>query len=649
MIEVGTILGHRYKIEEKIGAGGMAIVYKAYCNKLNRYVAIKVLREEFSQDQTFVANFKSEAQAAGGLCHSNIVNIYDVEEEGNIYYIVMEYIDGITLKKYISNNGPLNSKETIEIGLEIAKALQVAHKNNIIHRDIKPQNIMVTKDNKVKVTDFGIASAVTSNTINSSSNAIGSVHYFSPEQARGGYTDEKSDIYSLGITMYEMVTNTLPFQADSPVTVALQHIKTKLPSPKNINPNIWASLESIIIKATEKKTEDRYQTAKELIKDLEIATAYPNKIIVKEKNMIDSPTIKLSDDHLNQIREQIVVDGFDEMNNGNEISKKNVKHKSVNDKVVVVSAAVTSIAIIILLMIFGINIIKDKIKPQIEIVEVPKVVGMTVDDATKVLNELELSVLITLEEYTNVDNKGEIINQVQLANTKIQVGSVVEVAISKGKEPIEVPNLINQKYEDGSSKLKELDFNVEMVSKYNDEIPYGIIYNQEPEGKEIVDKYDTVTVFVSLGKQEKLITVPSVKNLSAQEAIAKIKNCGLVVGNTSYIESDAVNDGFVISQTVAGGERVKEGYVIDLAISKGKKKPEEKVIFIPDKLSSQQEKGVLTVILKTTEYRKSIFDGEVTHASFPKKIIIRDENAISVEVYLDGTLKLDDPIRFDEE
>lgn len=649
MIEVGTILGHRYKIEEKIGAGGMAIVYKAYCNKINRYVAIKVLREEFSQDQTFVANFKSEAQAAGGLCHSNIVNIYDVEEEGNIYYIVMEYIDGITLKKYISNNGPLNSKETIEIGLEIAKALQVAHKNNIIHRDIKPQNIMVTKDFKVKVTDFGIASAVTSNTINSSSNAIGSVHYFSPEQARGGYIDEKSDLYSLGITMYEMVTNTLPFQADSPVTVALQHIKTKLPSPKNCNPNIWASLENIIIKATEKKTEDRYQTAKELIEDLEIATVNPNKIIVKEKNMIDSPTIKLSDDHLNQIREQIVEDDFDEMNAGNEIAKKNVKQKSVNDKVVVISAAVTSIAIIILLMIFGINIIKDKLKPQIEIVEVPSVVGKTVEDATKVLKEYDLSVLVDSQEYTNEDDEGQIINQVQLANTKIQAGSVVQVVISKGKESVEVPDLINQNYEDGNLELKKLDFNVELVSKYNDEIPYGIIYNQNPVGKESLDKYSTVTVFVSLGKQEKLITVPSVKNFSVQEAIAKIENSGLVVGNTSYIESDAVNEGFVISQTVAGGETVKEGYVIDLAISKGKKKPKDKEISITDILSEQQEKGILTVILKTKEDRIVILEEEVTHASFPKNVIIPVENTISVEVYLDGILKLDDLIGLDEE
>ena len=305
MIKIGMMIGDRYEILEKIGTGGMSDVYKAKCHKLNRYVAIKVLKQEFSENANFVSKFRIEAQAAAGLMHPNIVNVYDVGEENGIYYIVMELVEGITLKKYIEKKARLSYKEAVSIAIQVSMGIEAAHNNHIIHRDIKPQNMIISRDGKVKVADFGIARAVSSQTIGAT--AIGSVHYISPEQARGGFSDSRTDIYSLGITMFEMVTGTVPFDGDNTVSIALAHLEQAVTPPSQLNPEVPVSLDRIIMKCTQKKPEKRYSDVYELIADLRHALVDPDDDFVTEEPEVDtsSPTMVISNDELSQIKQAL--------------------------------------------------------------------------------------------------------------------------------------------------------------------------------------------------------------------------------------------------------------------------------------------------------------------------------------------------------
>ena len=308
MIKIGMMIGDRYEILEKIGTGGMSDVYKAKCHKLNRYVAIKVLKQEFSENANFVSKFRIEAQAAAGLMHPNIVNVYDVGEENGIYYIVMELVEGITLKKYIEKKARLSYKEAVSIAIQVSMGIEAAHNNHIIHRDIKPQNIIISKDGKVKVTDFGIAKAATSNTI--TSNVMGSVHYTSPEQARGGYSDEKSDIYSLGITMFEMLTGRVPFNGETTVAIAIKHIQEEMPSPKEFVPEIPSSVASIVLKCCQKSPDRRYQNMAELIADLKQSLINPEEdFVVNTDPDMEGGTRMISDEDMAQIKRKVPYQG----------------------------------------------------------------------------------------------------------------------------------------------------------------------------------------------------------------------------------------------------------------------------------------------------------------------------------------------------
>ena len=302
MIRKNMFIADRYEIIDKVGSGGMSDVYKALDHKLNRFVAVKVLKDEFSEDKGFVSKFKVEAQSAAGLAHPNIVNVFDVGDENGIYFIVMELVEGITLKKYIEKKGKLPVKEAVSIAIQIAQGIEAAHNNHIIHRDIKPQNVIISREGKVKVTDFGIARAASANTINS--NAMGSVHYISPEQARGGYIDDKSDIYSLGISLYEMLTGKVPFEGDSTVTIALQHINEELPSPKLEVPDLPISVEKIIEKCTQKKSERRYLKVAELIADLKKSLITPNEnfVVLAPVAVNNGATIMMTDEEVQNIR-----------------------------------------------------------------------------------------------------------------------------------------------------------------------------------------------------------------------------------------------------------------------------------------------------------------------------------------------------------
>jgi serine/threonine-protein kinase len=302
MIKIGMLIAYRYEILEKVGTGGMADVYKSKDHTLNRFVAVKVLKQEFSENANFVSKFRVEAQAAAGLMHPNIVNVYDVGEEKGIYYIVMELVDGITLKNYIGKKGKLGYKEAVTIALQVSMGLEAAHRNHIIHRDIKPQNIIISREGKVKVTDFGIAKAATSDTI--TSNVMGSVHYTSPEQARGGFSDEKSDVYSLGVTLYEMLTGEVPFDGESTVAIAIRHIQEPMPSPRKLNPDIPYSGDEIVLKCCEKSPDRRYQNMHELATDLKKAISDPDGDFVKRYNPGDlGSTRMMTEEEKRQIKE----------------------------------------------------------------------------------------------------------------------------------------------------------------------------------------------------------------------------------------------------------------------------------------------------------------------------------------------------------
>lgn len=687
MLEVGTLLGNRYEIIKKIGAGGMSVVYKAKCQKLNRFVAIKVLREEFANDDTFVTKFRVEAQAAASLSHPNIINVFDVGSDNGTHYIVMELIEGETLQQYIRMNGPLSSKETLEIGIKIARALKVAHANKIVHRDIKPQNIIISHKGDVKVTDFGIARAASTSTITSSANAIGSVHYFSPEQARGGYVDEKSDLYSLGITMYEMVTNTVPFQAESPVTVAIQHIKEEFPRPSSVNNQVTESLEAIIMKATLKKPERRYETANEIIDDMKKALEDPNNTFVEMVDAMDSPTINITGDDLRKIKEETADFEITSIDH-DELETEEDSRK--NDKVVVISAVVTSLIIIGFLVYAAMNIIGavDPNEPAVVIsnVQVPDLKGDSFEKAKQQLSDIGLGIKKVSEQYADTYDEGVIVEQVQSASTMLKQGDVVEVVVSLGEEKIDVPSVINEDYEAAKATLIEKDLKVEIITTYDDNVQAGYVINQSPSASTKVIRGETITLMVSNGKEDSKIIVPKVKDLTESEAIAKLSNVGLVLGKINPYYHDTVEEGYVIAQTVEAGSEVKAGYVVDLAVSLGPdpnkgddvniETPElelepgdgdnennnnetdnedstddlkSQTIVIPNLLGDDLESGQLTVVLKFEDEVDlvPIFNEQVTQESFPIEVPAKGKGKATVLIYLEGKLVRQDPVSFE--
>lgn len=633
MLQPGIILSNRYEIIEKIGSGGMSIVYKAKCNKLERFVAVKVLREEYCMDEQFVRKFKVEAQAAASLSHHNIVNIYDVGNDKKIYYIIMEYLEGITLKEYIRKNAPLSDKETIKIASAIVSALDHAHANHIIHRDIKPQNIIITKDGVPKVADFGIARVSTEATIVVNNNATGSVHYISPEQARGSYSNEKSDLYSLGITMYEMATGTLPYQAESPVSVALQHIKEELPKPREKNPNISIGLESIIIKATKKNAENRYQSAKELIDDLLIAGDSPNKTFVNETTEDDSPTILMSDSDMKKI--------WDE----SDIEEDKVENKKL-EKTVVIFGIVSAIIIATVISLFAYKSVINKLVPNE--IAVPEVEGMNLEEATVLLEEQGLIVNVTERKYDDELERDDIIEQSPAKDSVVNENTVIDLVVSNGIESFEVPDVVNLQFKTAERLINEANLTYNRKLEYHDTIPTGVIIRQYPGAGKTLAKGSEVTIVASLGKEQKKIIVPDVKYMSEDEAIVKLKESGLDVGSISYSNHDQIDKGHVIFQTVNPGEEVIEGHIVDLAISLGKKIVKKKSITVTNILYSAQDNGQLKVVVVSEDKEEVVFDELVEHEDFPLKIPVTGEGQATVKIYLDNYNEYNYTINFDE-
>ena len=628
MLEIGSFLSDRYEILSKVGAGGMSDVYKAKDHILSRFVAIKVLKQEFSEDSSFVTKFRAEAQSAAGLEHPNIVNIYDVGSENGLYYIVMEYVEGITLKTYIEKKGQLSFKESASIAIQVARGIEAAHNKNIIHRDIKPQNIIISTDGKVKVTDFGIAKATSSNTI--SSDVMGSVHYASPEQARNGFVDGRSDIYSLGIVMFEMVTGRVPFDGDTTVAVALQHLQEEIARPSIYAPDLPISFEKIILKCTQKTPDRRYQTIEELLTDIRRSLAHPDEDFVTIAPLVDGGKTKvISPEELDKIKEgrgvaedlndddtdadngdeyaddeddddeydeSLLDDDDDEEDDDDDDDGKLLNPKM--DKAITIMGIVTAVIIVIVIIYLALSVAgvfkfggkKNSESQQTESQtqtesesesetqtetegQMIDIRGMSVEDAQKAVDRLKLDLTVFAFETKQSDEKdGTILEQDVKAGDTVKRGSQINVVIAgKGdstSEMVKIPSVIGKTKSSAKSTLESAGFSVTFeYGDYNDSVAADGVTAQSPSAKKQAAKGSTVTVTLSPG--QKPITVPNVVGASQSHAESALAGAGLKYTYADSQYSDTVPAGNVISQTKSG-ETVAAGTTITLTLSKGK-------------------------------------------------------------------------------
>lgn len=571
-----VVLQGRYEIIEKIGSGGMSNVFRAKDLKLGRMVAIKVLKDEFCTDLNFVEKFKREAQAAASLLGENIVNIYDVVDEGRYHFIVMELVDGITLKEYIRIKGKLDITEGVSIAIQVARALKTAHAQHIVHRDIKPQNILITDDSKVKVADFGIARAVSEQTVNA--NAIGSVHYISPEQARGGRCDARSDIYSLGITMYEMFTGRVPFTGESTVAVALAHLEQAMTPPSVYNNKISPNLERIILKCTKKDPANRYQNITELLDDLENVLLNPDtpyeisgstKIIKAEDTAMLSqvePIDDMSDDEYER-------DDKEEEDDDDEYDEEDEKM----DKIMSVAGVVIAVIIVVLLVFFvgrftGVFGGKGSDTSQSKLdstqTKMPDVVGLSEKMADKKLSDNNLQMQVKSSEYSDTVEKGNVISQEPKADEVVSKYSKVSVVISLGSDAFDISklNLVGKTKESAESLLKENGFSTDTKEEPSDTVPKGSVISYTPTKPKNGER---VTLTVSSGKKVTKVVVPNITGMSESEAKTLLETNGLMLGNKAEQHSATVAKGIIIGQSTAAGSSVDSGSSVDYAVSNG--------------------------------------------------------------------------------
>lgn len=606
MLTEGMYIADRYEILGKVGAGGMSDVYKAKDLTLGRFVAIKVLKAEFSEDINFVTKFRSEAQAAAGLEHPNIVNIYDVGSENGLHYIVMEYVEGITLKTYIEKKGQLSFKEAVSIAIQVGRGIEAAHNKNIVHRDIKPQNIMISTEGKVKVTDFGIARAATSNTI--SSDVMGSVHYSSPEQARNGFVDGKSDIYSLGIVMYEMVTGRVPFDGDTTVAVAIQHLQEEIVPPSVYAPNLPISMEKIILKCTQKNPDRRYASMTALLADLRKALISPNEdFVVMVPLANQDKTRVIGADDLNQIKKQTanvyidpasikiqepVVDDDDE-DDDDDIEDEDGDINPKMEKAITIMGIAAGVVIIIIIIYLCITLAGgmksnknnssntettktetqtgDSQSTQIKDgVVVPSLTGKTMDQAKQELKGTGLGIKQVGTASSDTVEKGQIISQDPQDGKTVEKNTTIEVIISSGsagnsENAVDIPNVVGQSETDASAALTAKGFNVTKTTSYSSSVAEGYVISQTPNGDTKGKEGDTITLEISLGSEK--ITVPDVSTSYKSEEQAKELLSQFNVSTvTKYSDTDA---GIVIGQTLAAGTQADPGASITITVSLG--------------------------------------------------------------------------------
>ncbi len=645
ILRPGVFLQNRYEILDLIGSGGMSEVYRARCHKLNRYVAIKVLKKEFISDDAFVRKFKMEAQAAGALIHPNIVNYYDVVDEDDLHYIVMELVEGITLKNYIDQKGRLETDEAVDFAIKIAEGLKAAHSRGIIHRDVKPQNVILAEDHNLKVADFGIARAVTAQTA-STSQAMGSVHYISPEQAKGEFTDERSDIYSLGITMYEMLTGKLPFTGDTAVSVALAHVNDDVTPPSVYNPTIPVGLEQVILKCMEKDADRRYQDADSLISDLQYVLAHPGETppgVAGEDPGKGTKVISRKD--LTSIRNS-------EKSRQNSRKKQDKKEADENDDsglnhLLLGAAAVLVIAVLAagFFLLSQLGLIGSRPEPETTAaVEttlpagaisekecyMPYIIGLSQEDAEAKLSENGLTLSISDRQYSERFAENLIMDQKPAAGDVVAKYSRVNVVLSLGSQQIDVSNLgLNGlPLEEAQETLTEKGLNSMVVEEYSDTVEKGRITSYSPAQAK---KGETVTLAVSIGPEIKEVSVPNLTGSSEAAAAEALSKLGLRVGKVGRVNSDTVAEGLVISQGKNVGDVVKQGSSVDLVVSAGPSETvaETETAFIVEPIEGDPNSRYVASINNTYELKNLIGPGSAS-ASVTVMIRLRQETGGNV-------------------
>lgn len=609
---INRLLGNRYEILDKIGEGGMAYVYKAKCRLLNRIVAVKVLKPEFNNDEEFLEKFKNEAQSAASLNQQNIINIYDVGQEDDISYIVMEYVDGENLKDLIHKKGALPKELMVSIARQIALALEEAHSKKIVHRDIKSQNIMLTRNNVVKVADFGIAKAVSSSTITAVGSIMGSVHYFSPEQARGGYVDERSDIYSLGIVMYEMITGKLPFDGDTPVNIALKHIQEELVFSDN--DDISSEIKDVIRKATQKSADRRYKNVSDLIKDLDYIKeerAFDNKFMddtYHTQKIVpdDEYKILFTDVKENSSEKSKRSQGERPKSNNAPVKRDSAEKNSGEDKkkmvMVVVGAILAAIVFVSAAFMIGSNL-KGSDKDKIE---TPGFLGMTVEEAETEAAKLGLTVTKDGEELNSSYEPGQIVRQTPEEGTKISKDEPITVVIAAEEvELIEVPSLVGKKLEEVSKLIKEAGFTESAEYKFDADSAENTILDQVPRAGDKLEKGNVVKITVSMGKEENNIELPTVLGKSEQEAKNILKNFNLKI---SYREDKSQSEGVVLSQNPSPGQKMSTGSEVGIVVNKYEKPKEVSYSMV---VSLPEDKDSVRVQIKDVAQDSFIYDKTV--------------------------------------
>lgn len=631
MLNKGDLINNRYEIIKRIGTGGMSDVYKAKCHKLNRYVAIKILKPELCEDENLVKRFKVEAQAAAGLSHPNIVAVYDVGDEDDFHYIVMEYLEGKTLKTVIKERGVLTEAEIYHVASSVLAALSHAHNNHIIHRDIKPQNIFWTKNNKVKVMDFGIARVITDKTIDMNETLTGSVHYISPEQVKGLVQNEGSDIYSLGITMYEMATGEVPYDGDNPVNIALMHLDGKLPGICEKNPKISRNFETIIYKATEKKTINRYATAKEMLTDLKAAYQHPEEVI-EYTNNDNGATLVIPKNEIKQIWSNKEYRSF-----GGE--------KDPYEKLIRWAAIASAFVVVAILTAI---IVPANIHNWVpKMVTVPDLFNLNVEELS--LRYPDLKYAIEGYVYSDEVTRGRIVEQDTKPLESVKAESIIGVIVSKGVEEKPVPDVLNFSYSEAEKKLREQGFSVEQIIENNNTAAIGNVFRQSPAADSLLPKGGIVTIYVSKGAEVELVEVPPLINQPKQEAIARLTELGFIV-NVSESYNDHYEKGRVVMMSIAPGNKVVKGSSIDLSVSLGKEFISKKMeIRINSPFGPVQESGIIKVTLTQGDTEKVLLEAEVRIDQFPLMLTPEGTGTGIITVYLDGVKQYTRQIVFTEE
>lgn len=632
----GKLLGGRYEIIEKIGTGGMATVYKAKCLVLKRFVAVKVLRDEFTTDEEFIKRFNVEAQAVASLTHPNIVSVYDVGHEGNLYYIVMELVKGKTLKEIIVEDGALGWKWSVKIAMQIASALETAHRNNIVHRDIKPHNIIITEDGVAKVTDFGIAKAVSNSTITAFGTTIGSVHYFSPEHARGGFTDARSDLYSLGVVMYEMVTGRVPFDSDTPVSVALKHMQEEPIEPIKIKSELPQSVNDIIMKAMRKDANERYQSATEMIKDLELALKHPEEQFVSAPIGGDFPTQKISLDYAEKLQKQ-------------ETRKKAGKLDKIKayfeEHPVVKVLAIILACILVFSIAMGGTYLALSLGKTKE-VQIPNLQGLTKEEAEQKAKELKIKVEVSEEKYHLEIPEGQIIEQdpKYQDNYKIKEGSTIKIVISKGQEIVEMPKVVGKTRDEATSALKEIGLEVKVEEEFSDDVEKNYIIKQEIKEGEKIPAGTTVTIYSSMGIEQ--IQVPNLSGKTESEAKSAISSAKLKWKSTDKTSDSSKPNGVVVNQSISSGSMVDKNTEITITVNEfdeiktGTINVNVKSLLGGKVEYEDEEKTVVkNVRVKIMVGSDTVYDEKVSPTSTNIKATKSDKGSKEVTVYIDDIWK----------